>query len=67
VPILWDEVVSKYRYISPREAARLQSFGDNHELPQSMNDAYRALGNAVNSVVVAKVFSHAIERFKNRL
>jgi DNA (cytosine-5)-methyltransferase 1 len=67
VPIIWDEVVSKYRYISPREAARLQSFGDNHELPQSMNDAYRALGNAVNSVVVAKVFSHAIERFKNRL
>lgn len=66
VPIIWDDRISKYRYISPREAARLQSFGENHELPHSMNDAYRALGNAVNSVVVAKIILPAIERFKKR-
>lgn len=66
VPIIWDEGISKYRYISPREAARLQSFGDNHVLPQSVNDTYRALGNAVNSTVVEEIISPAIERLKNR-
>ncbi len=62
VPIIWDSVASKYRYLSPREAARLQSFGDNHYLPESTNDAYRALGNAVNAQVVSAIISPAIAR-----
>lgn len=65
VPIIWDHQVARYRYISPREAARLQSFDDNHKLPSSRNDAYRALGNAVNSEVVAKIISPSIDKLKN--
>lgn len=63
VPIIWDEHNQKYRYISPLEAGRLQSFGDDHILPSSSNDAYRALGNAVNSRVVAAIISPVIARF----
>ena len=63
VPIVWDEHNQTYRYISPLEAGRLQSFGDDHILPTSSNDAYRALGNAVNSRVVASILSPVIARF----
>lgn len=62
VPIVWDDHNHTYRYISPLEAGRLQSFDDDHILPSSANDAYRALGNAVNSRVVTAILSPVIDR-----
>ena len=51
VPIIgWQK-----RYMTPRECARLQSLDDLKELPSSPTQAFRALGNAVNSSVVERV------------
>ena len=66
VPIVWDKGLKKFRYISPREAARLQSFKDEHILPGSPNDAYKALGNAVNSHVVKMIMTDFVSHFNNR-
>lgn len=66
VPIVWDEHNRTYRYISPMEAGRLQCFDDNHILPSSTNDAYRALGNAVNSKVVSAILAPIIVRFNSK-
>ena len=66
VPIVWDDHNHTYRYISPLEAGRLQSFDDDHILPSSANDAYRALGNAVNSRVVTAILSPVIDRLNSK-
>ena len=51
VPIIgWQK-----RYMTPRECARLQSLDDLHELPSSPTQAFHALGNAVNTIVVERV------------
>lgn len=50
VPIIgWER-----RYMTPRECARLQSLG-HLQLPARRSDAYKALGNAVNSMVVTQI------------
>jgi len=47
-PIIWDNKVNKYRYITPKEAARLQSFDKNYTFSDSDSISYRQLGNSVN-------------------
>ncbi len=54
VPILGANLAGERRYMLPRECANLQSLG-NIELPSSITNAYRALGNAVNAEVVAAI------------
>lgn len=48
------------RRIPPREAARLQGFPDDFQLPDRDRAAYRQLGNAVHPGVVARVVGHVL-------
>ncbi len=47
-PIVWDENAKKYRYLSPKESAKLQSFKNDFVFDESDATSYRQLGNSVN-------------------
>lgn len=50
-------IVGKYRrYLTPREAANLQSFPKNFKIDVNMRLAYKQFGNAVNVDVIYNVF-----------
>jgi DNA (cytosine-5)-methyltransferase 1 len=51
-PIVWDKRLERYRYITPGEAAKLQSFDEGIELDAFDNEAYRQLGNSVNVDII---------------
>lgn len=62
VPIIgWER-----RYMTPLECSRLQSIEELKELPASANQAFKALGNAVNSQVVEKVASALLNSEPNK-
>lgn len=52
-PIVWDKQLNHYRKITPKEAARLQSFRDDLFFPGSDSIVYSQLGNAVNVEVIS--------------
>lgn len=58
-PIVWDDNAQRYRYISPHEAAKLQSFNDNFIFNESDPVSYRQLGNSVN-VKLVRIFAEAL-------
>lgn len=58
-PIVWDKYVEKFRYITPREAAKLQSFKEGFIFNESDPVSYRQLGNAVN-VKLVKLFTESL-------
>ena len=58
-PIVWDENAQRYRYISPHEAAKLQSFRDDFIFNESDPVSYRQLGNSVN-VKLVRMFAEAL-------
>ncbi len=60
-PIVWDEGINRYRYLSPHEAAKLQSFKDDFIFNESDPVSYRQLGNAVN-VKLVQLFTDALLR-----
>jgi DNA (cytosine-5)-methyltransferase 1 len=61
VAIVQTSIVgSEERYLTPRECARLQSFPDNHLLPEKDRIAYKQLGNSVNVNVVEHVARHML-------
>lgn len=47
-PIIWDESVEKFRYLTPKELAKLQSFKPDYEFSDCDVVTYRQLGNSVN-------------------
>lgn len=58
-PIVWDQKLNHYRYITPKEAGRLQSFREDLIFPGSDATVYSQLGNAVN-VEVIKLLSERL-------
>lgn len=47
-PIIWDKNKMHFRYITPREAANLQSFRADYKFQGTNAIQYRQLGNSVN-------------------
>jgi len=47
-PIIWDKQKQRFRRITPREAANLQSFHSSFKFIGSENQIYQQLGNSVN-------------------
>lgn len=61
VPIIaWER-----RYMTPRECAALQSMQDLKYLPSSRPQAFKALGNAVNTTVVERVAQALLSGIEN--
>ena len=53
-PIVYDKEKNKYRKITPREAANLQSFKEGFKLDDNPY-IYKQLGNAVNVEIIRKL------------
>lgn len=51
-PIIWDSKLEKYRKITVREAANLQSFRANYNFICEPHVSYKQLGNSVNVRVI---------------
>lgn len=70
-PIIWDKQNKKYRYITPREAANLQSFNKYYKFGSSDSQTYKQLGNAVNVQIVnmlaRKLIEFALKDWKRRV
>lgn len=56
-PIIWDAEKERFRYITPREAANLQSFHGAFKFQGSENQIYQQLGNSVNVRILKKLAS----------
>ena len=58
-------IIGKYkRYITLKEAAKLQCFPDNFMFDETESEAYKQLGNAVNVNVIEYVFREFVEYLK---
>ena len=58
-PIVWDNNYRQFRYITPKEAAKLQSFDSQFEFLDIDSVSYQQLGNSVN-VKLLKIFSNEL-------
>ena len=58
-PIIWDEAANHYRYVTPQESAKLQSFSRDYIFSDSDIVTYRQLGNSVN-VELVKMFAERL-------
>ena len=54
-PIIWDRNKNHFRYITPREAANLQSFDKRFKFIGSNNNIYKQLGNSVNVKILKRL------------
>lgn len=52
---------SQKRYLTPREAARLQSFPEDFKIDENIHLAYKQFGNAVNVKVIRTVFEKFVD------
>lgn len=64
-PIVWDNRKNAYRYITPREAANLQSFDQRYKFTGTDKQIYRQLGNSVNVRVLKIICKSLFELQKN--
>jgi len=63
IPIIGKEK----RYLTPKEAQKLQSFPDDFDSSQVGHDIYRLLGNAVNVEVIYQVFKQFIDYLDEKI
>ncbi len=54
-PIIFDKKLNDWRTITPREAARLQSFPEDFIINRKDHQAYKQFGNAVNVRVIEEL------------
>jgi len=48
IPIIYDKEIEKFRYLTPRECARLQSFPEEFIIAENDRDGYKQFGNSIN-------------------
>ena len=58
-PIVWDERAKHFRYVTPKESAKLQSFNSDYRFCDSDVVTYRQLGNSVN-VKLVNMFAESL-------
>jgi len=70
VPLIYDKMYLKWRYLTPREVSNLQSFPKNYVLYKDiLNDeradfiTYKQFGNSVNIKVVSFIQKYLLENF----
>ncbi len=51
--IIWDSRLNHYRYLSPKECSKLQSFEEDYLFSESDTTTYRQLGNSVNVKILS--------------
>lgn len=61
-PIVWDKKTRHYRYLTPRESAKLQSFKSDFIFSDIDTVSYKQLGNSVN-VELLRMFTKELFRF----
>lgn len=61
IPLFFDKKIEKYRHLTPRECANIQSFPTNFKLDKSDRQAYKQFGNAVNVRVIKYVIEKIIK------
>lgn len=67
VAIVHVPIIGKYkRYLTPREAANLQSFPESFKIACNMRLAYKQFGNAVNVDVIYNVFKKFVEEVEGK-
>ena len=64
--VIVEEHRVRSRLLSPREAARLMGVPDSYLLPDSYNDAYRAMGDGVAVPVVSWLSKHLLTLLAER-
>ena len=63
-PIIYDKKMKHFRYITPREAANLQSFNKRFKFLGTDQQIYKQLGNSVN-VKILKILGKTLLGFAN--
>ena len=58
-PIIWDKNAKHFRYVTPKESAKLQSFNPDYNFCDSDVVTYRQLGNSVN-VKLVNMFAESL-------
>ena len=61
-PIVWDKGLSHYRFITIKEAAKLQSFDSDFIFSDNDSITYEQLGNSVN-VKLVSIFANELLSF----
>ncbi len=68
-PIIWDSEIKKYRNITVREAANLQSFRANYNFICDKHVSFKQLGNSVNvkiiKIITKQLFNLAIQNWED--